>query len=376
MRRCAIWLCATILLLSGLHARADQLDPLAVAAALSQAFAQAAHKVTPGVANISTTKVIPGRTDRMSRMYQEFFGSSPFSAPPQEIHSLGSGIVIRADGYIATNYHVVRDAQSIVVALGRDTELEATVRGVDQAADLAVVKVNATGLPAITWGDSDRLEIGEWVIAVGSPLGLAHSVSSGIVSAKGRCDVGICAAEDFIQTDCTINPGNSGGALANLKGEVVGIPTAIFTESGGSEGIGFAIPSNIAASITKTLIEQGHYPRGWIGVITGPVNGQRAAWAGLREGVGLLVQNLYRDSPADRAGLQQGDILVKCNGVEVTGPSALVRAVAALGTSGTLKLEYIRLYRQGQQVGKTAGTAQVSIVAQPVTSDGKTPQGI
>ena len=358
------------------RAFAEPLDPIAVATALTQAFAQAAQKVTPAVANISTTTVIPGRTSPRSRMFEQYFGPGTFSTPSREVQTLGSGIVIRSDGYIATNYHVVQDAQSIVVALGRDTELEATVRGVDPAADLAVVKVNATGLPTITWGDSDRLQIGEWVIAIGSPRGLQHSVSAGIVSAKGRCDVGICTVEDFIQTDVTINPGNSGGALANLRGEVVGIPAAILSESGGSEGIGFAIPSNIAASITKTIIEQGRYPRGWIGIINGPVNRRRAELAGLHEGEGLLVENLYRDSPATKAGLQQGDIIVKCNGIEVTGPSVLVRAVAGAGMHGTLKLEYRRFVRQGQQIRTTSGVAQVSIVPQPVNQEGKTPQGI
>jgi len=375
MRRLAFVLPLTGLLAMGC-AWAQPGDPVAIATALSRAFAQAAGKVSPAVANISTTTVIPGRELPMSRWFEDFFGPGGFTTPPQEIHSLGSGIVIRADGYIATNYHVVKDAQSIVVALGQDTEMEATVRGTDPCADLAVVKVNATGLSAITWGDSDQLQVGEWVIAVGSPLGLQHSVSAGIVSAKGRRDVGICTYEDFIQTDCTINPGNSGGALANLQGQVVGIPTAIFSESGGSEGVGFAIPANVAAAITKTLIEQGRYPRGWVGIITAPVNRRRAEIAGLREGVGLLVQTLYRDSPAFGAGILPGDIIVKCNGADATGLSVLVRAVASVGTKGTLRLEYMRLSRQGGQVGATQGTAQVSIVPQPVGEDGRTPQGI
>jgi len=375
MRRRALVVLWLSLSVAGSRAWAQN-DPVAIANALSRAFAQAAEKVTPAVANISTTTVIPGREMPMSRWFEDLFGPGGFTTPPQEIHSLGSGIVIRADGYIATNCHVVKDAQTIVVALGQDTEMEATVRGTDPCADLAVLKVSATGLPAITWGDSDQLQVGEWVIAVGSPLGLQHSVSAGIVSAKGRRDVGICTYEDFIQTDCTINPGNSGGALANLQGQVVGIPTAIFSESGGSEGVGFAIPSNVAATITKTLIEQGRYPRGWIGIITAPVNRRRAAIAGLREGMGLLVQTLYRDSPAFRAGILPGDIIVKCNGAEITGLSVLVRAVASAGTKGTLRLEYIRVARQGGQVGATQGSAQVSIVVQPVGPDGRTPQGL
>jgi serine protease Do len=369
-------LVAALLVLGCSAVVAQPPEPMSVATALSQAFAQAAQKISPAVANISTTTVIPGRASPASRWLEDVFGPGAFTTPAQEVHSLGSGVVIRADGYVATNYHVVRDAQSIVVALGGETEMPATVRGSDPAADLAVVKVEATGLPAARWGNSDALQVGEWVIAIGSPLGLQHSVTAGIVSAKGRCDVGICTVEDFIQTDCTINPGNSGGALANLRGEVVGIPTAILSESGGSEGVGFAIPSNVASVVTKALIEQGRYPRGWVGIMPGPVSRRRAQAAGLREGIGLVVGSLYRDSPAHRAGLQPGDIIVSCNGQEVSGLSVLVQAVAQAGTHGTLKLDYVRLVRQGEGIARTSGTAQVSIVPQPVGQDGKTPQGV
>ena len=350
--------------------------PVEIATALSEAFSQAAELVKPSVANISTTTVIPGRVDPFFGGFERFFGPGAFSTPDQEVHSLGSGVVIRQDGYVVTNYHVVKDAQSILVALGEDTELEATVRGSDPASDLAVVKVNATGLKPATWGNSDALKVGEWVIAIGSPNGLRYSVTAGVVSAKGRRDVGIATVEDFIQTDATINPGNSGGALVNLRGEVIGIPTAIMSKSGGYEGVGFAIPSNVAAGISQALIEQGRYPRGWVGVIPTSVSRRRAELAGTVEGEGLLVDRLYRDSPADRAGIQPGDILTKCNGQTVTGLSTLVQAIAQAGTNGSLQLDTIRLERVGNRIGVRRGTAKVQIVPQPVDSEGRTPQGI
>jgi serine protease Do len=354
----------------------ERLSSTEIATALSDAFSQAAEKVRPSVANISTTTVIPASRDPFFGAFEQFFGPGAFSTPAQEVHSLGSGVVVREDGYVVTNYHVVKDAQSIVVALGEDTELEATVRGSDPASDLAVVKVNATGLKPATWGDSDALRIGEWVIAIGSPNGLRHSVTAGIVSAKGRRDVGIATFEDFIQTDATINPGNSGGALANLRGEVIGIPTAIMSKSGGYEGVGFAIPSNTAAEITRVLIDQGRYPRGWVGIIPAVVSRRRAELAGTAEGEGLLVDRLYRDSPADRAGIEPGDIITKCNGQSITGLSTLVQAIQQAGTNGSLQLEYVRLQRTGNGIGARRGTAKLQIVPQPVDSDGRTPQGV
>ena len=346
--------------------------PVEIATALSEAFSQAAELVKPSVANISTTTVIPGRRD----LFAEWFGMGGFSTPAQEIHSLGSGVVIRQDGYVVTNYHVIKDAQSIMVALGEDTELPATVRGSDPASDLAVVKVEATGLTPARWGDSDALRVGEWVIAIGSPNGLRYSVTAGIVSAKGRRDVGIATVEDFIQTDATINPGNSGGALINLQGELIGIPTAIMSKSGGYEGVGFAIPSNVASEITQALIDQGRYARGWVGVITMPVSRRRAELAGTAEGEGLLVDRLYRDSPADRAGIEPGDILTKCGGQTITGLSTLVQAIADAGTNGRLELEYIRFERVGNRIGARRGAATVQIAPQPVDAEGRTPQGV
>ena len=365
----------TTLLAAG-KAGAQQLDPAAVARALSAAFAQAADRVKPAVANISTTTVIPGRRDPFAGFWDNFFGPGSFSTPDREITSLGSGVVIRSDGYIVTNYHVVRGAQSIVVALGQDTELEASVRGSDPASDLAVLKVEATGLSTAQWGDSDALQVGEWVIAIGSPHGLRHSVTAGIVSAKSRRDVGIATFEDFIQTDATINPGNSGGALVSLAGEVIGIPTAILSKSGGYEGVGFAIPSNDAAEISAALIARGKYPRGWIGIVPASVGRQRAEFADIDEGAGLLVDQLYRNSPAHKVGIQPGDIVISCNGRPVTGLSTLAQALSEKGIGGEVTLGYIRLTRAGDRIRKTTGSVTLSIIEQPVDSQGRAPQGV
>lgn len=378
-RKLVLALTAVVVSLSvgTLPARCQTYDPTAIATALSQAFAKAADIVKPAVANISTTHIEPGRRIGFPSLFGNFlFGPGPFTTPDREVHSLGSGIVIRSDGYIATNFHVVQGAESIVVSLGEATELEAALRGSDPASDLAVLKVDATGLPTIAWGDSDALLVGEWVIAIGSPHGLRYSVTAGIVSAKSRRDVGITTFEDFIQTEATINPGNSGGALANLRGEVIGIPTAIISKSGGYEGVSFAIPSNAAAEITRVLIEKGRYPRGWIGIITAPVTERYAKLAGLPEHVGLMIDSMYRNSPASKANLRPGDIITKCNGKQVTGLSAIVGEMGKTGTNGTLTLEYVRLEQVGDQIRKLTDTVQISVVPQPMDSQGKTPQGV
>ncbi|MGQ9732340.1 MAG: S1C family serine protease [Candidatus Zipacnadales bacterium] len=354
----------------------SRLSSTEIAVALSQAFSLAAEKAKPSVANISTTTVIPGRRDPFMGIFEEFFGPGAFTTPAREIHSLGSGVVVREDGYIATNFHVVRGAQSIVVALGEDTEVAATLAGSDPASDLAVIKVNLKGLRPIEWGDSDALAVGEWVIAIGSPHGLKYSVTAGIVSAKGRRDVGITTFEDFIQTDATINPGNSGGALVNLRGELVGIPTAILSQSGGYEGVGFAIPSNAVADITGQLIQHGRYPRGWIGIIPAAVDRRRAELAGIAEGVGLVIDQLYRDSPAHRAGLLPGDIIVTCNKQPVTGMSTLVKAISGISTGGTVELGIVRLERVGEQVHRSERTVRVPVIQQPIDEQGRAPQGI
>ncbi len=315
---------------------------------LSKAFAEVARQVVPTVVNIATTTIIPGRRP----IFPPFFQLPPelemlLSEPPQEVHSLGSGIIIRPDGYIATNYHVVAKAQQIVVGLLDGRSAPARIVGLDAATEMAVVKVNLTGLPAARWGDSDALEVGEWVLAIGSPMGLHHSVTAGIVSAKGRSGVGISSYEDFIQTDAAINPGNSGGALVNMRAEVVGINTAIASRTGAYEGIGFAIPSNTAARIARLLIEHGEVVRGYLGILPAEVTEVIARQLGLARPQGVFVRNIYRGSPAHRAGLALGDVIVAFNGKPVRDVTALARMVAdaPIGSTAT-----VTVFRQGRAV--------------------------
>ena len=281
-----------------------QTDSLIRAQELSRAFAEVARQVVPTVVNIATTTVIPGRRP----ILPPFFQLPPelemlLGEPAQEVHSLGSGIIISTDGFIVTNYHVVGKAQQIVVGLVDGRTVQARIVGLDAATEMAVIKISLKGLPAARWGDSDALQVGEWVLAIGSPMGLHHSVTAGIVSAKGRSGVGISSYEDFIQTDAAINPGNSGGALVNMKAEVVGINTAIASRTGAYEGIGFAIPSNTAARIARLLIQHGEVVRGYLGILPAEVTEEVARQLGLPAARGVLVRNIYRGSPAHRAGL-------------------------------------------------------------------------
>ena len=355
-------------------AQAPAVAPLPDLAAINQAFVQIAQTITPCVVNISTTTVITGRRVRIGDVFGDFFGMGPvIQEPDQEVHSLGSGVIISPDGYILTNNHVIEDAQQIVVTLaegavaaGAERELPATVRGTDPTSDIAVIKVAGTGLPAIRWGDSDRLQVGEWVIAIGSPLGLAHSVTAGIISGLGRHDIGTLGYADVVQTDAAINPGNSGGALVNIHGELVAVPTAIMSEGGGWDGVGLAIPANLAQQVSAELVRQGQFTRGWIGVIPEPVPAVVAQAAGTPEGAGLLVRNLYRNAPADKAGLERGDLLVSVNGRQAGSATELVRSISDAAPGSTVRLGYIRLVRGEGGITKTQGAADVAVIAQPL----------
>ncbi|MBC7287019.1 MAG: trypsin-like peptidase domain-containing protein [Armatimonadetes bacterium] len=364
MRRYA-WVAAGLLLIVGTaSAGFGQEATVTRARELSQAFAQVAQRVMPSVVNISTSAVIPGRRV----ILPPFFDLPPeldalLTEPPQEVHSLGSGVIIRPDGYIVTNYHVVAKAQRIVVGFLDGQSAPAEIAGLDAATELAVIKVGRTGLSPAEWGDSDRLQVGEWVLAIGSPMGLRHSVTAGIVSAKGRSGVGISSYEDFIQTDAAINPGNSGGALVNMDAQVVGINTAIFSRTGGYEGIGFAIPSNTAARIASLLISQGEVVRGYLGILPATVTPQLARRLGLQSVDGVLVRNIYRDSPAHRAGLAAGDVIVAFNGQAIQSITQLARAVAEakIGSQAT-----VTVVRQGQKL-----TLRVPVEKRPAELGGE-----
>jgi len=305
-----------------------------------RAFSNVSKKVTPSVVNISTVS--------RKKFIQPFFEANPFfedffGAPQaRQSKSLGSGFLISKDGYIVTNDHVVRDAESIQVKLSNDKMYDAKVVGGDQKTDIAVIKINAADLPTAVLGDSDKLEVGQWAIAIGNPFGLDRTMTVGVISATGRSNMGIETYENFIQTDASINPGNSGGPLLNVYGEVVGINTAIVASG---QGIGFAIPVNMAKPIFTQLIAKGSVSRGYIGVTIQPVTEELAKSFGLKDAKGALVNDVIKGSPADKAGVQQGDIIVGLNGREVKDPSHLQRLVAEAGIGKGAK---ISLFRDGK----------------------------
>jgi serine protease Do len=306
-----------------------------------QAMAEVAAAVRPAVVNISSTKTVrtPGVQSPFfdDPLFRRFFGDhfGRFGHPREFKQSgLGSGVIVDKDGYILTNNHVIDDAEEIKVRLPDKREFKGKVIGADPKTDLAVIKIDSNHLPVIPLGDSENLKVGETVIAVGNPFGLNQTVTSGIVSATGRANVGIADYEDFIQTDAAINPGNSGGALVNVRGELVGVNTAIFSTSGGYQGIGFAIPSAMARVVMDSLIKKGKVVRGWLGVSIQPVTADLAKQFGIREEKGVLVSDVVEESPADKAGIQRGDVIIEYDGREVNDPGVLRNSVAAT-TPGT-----------------------------------------
>ncbi|MDY6827903.1 MAG: DegQ family serine endoprotease [Pseudomonadota bacterium] len=308
------------------------------------------------VVNISTETTVQSRRqaggyalpDDMPEFFRRFFdipgAPNGRAAPPQKRRNLGSGFVISADGYILTNNHVVQGADEITVALTDRHEFVAELVGADPASDLALLKVDAKGLPVAKFGDSDALEVGEWVLAIGSPFGFDYSVSAGIVSATGRS-----LPNDqnqnyvpFIQTDVAINPGNSGGPLFNMKGEVVGINSMIYTRSGGFMGLSFAIPTSVALNVVEQLKESGRVTRGWLGVSIQEVNRDLAESFGLRRPHGALVVSVVPDSPAAAAGLEPGDVIVEVEGQTVNVSGDLPHIIGRLEPGTKAKIEVVR----------------------------------
>jgi serine protease Do len=315
----------------------------------NQAMAEVTAAVKPAVVNISSTKTIKTHGMRSpffdDPFFRRFFGDEfGFHDKPREHKqaSLGSGVIVDKEGYILTNNHVIKDADEIKVRLSDKREFKGKVIGADLKTDLAVIKIDSNSLPVIKWGDSDRLRVGETVIAIGNPFGLNQTVTSGIVSATGRANVGIADYEDFIQTDAAINPGNSGGAMVNVRGELVGINTAIFSTSGGYQGIGFAIPSNMARSVMESLIKTGKVVRGWLGVTIQVMTPELAKQFDLKDEKGVLIGDVVEGSPAENAGLQRGDIIVEYDGKEVSEPSTLRNMVAATPPNKEVTIKFLR----------------------------------
>ncbi len=315
-------------------------------------FTSIAERTVPAVANISSTQVVrrPNSPYAGDPFFQYFFGNQDdvFGSRRGVQSSLGSGVIISADGYILTNNHVVagesgrislRQLPAINVALEDKREMKAEIVGVDPATDLALLKINARDLRVMPWGDSSKLKVAEWVLAIGNPFQLNETVTLGIVSAIGRKNVGISEYEDFIQTDAAINPGNSGGALVNARGELIGINTAIFSQSGGYQGIGFAVPSNLARQVVNELQKYGEVRRGSIGYFEiSPLSPQIAEQLGVSDTRGVLVTRMRRDTPAFEAGMQPGDIITSFNGTAVTDGGQLLRMIqdARIGSTAVM----------------------------------------
>jgi len=336
-------------------------------------FTVVAARTVPVVANISSTQVIARQNSPFSNdpFFRYFFGDdSDLYGPQRDIdRSLGSGVIVSADGYILTNNHVVagesgrislRQLPAISVALGDKREMRAQIVGVDPTTDLALLKINAQNLPTMPWGDSSRLKVAEWVLAIGNPFQLNETVTLGIVSALGRTSLGISGYEDFIQTDAAINPGNSGGALVNARGELVGVNTAIFSQSGGYQGIGFAIPSNLARRVIADFLKYGEVRRGSIGYVEyGPLTAQQASDLGAPSGRGLYVGRMRRDSAAYDGGLRPGDIIIAFNGTAVNDSGILSRLIQDSIIGSTAAIDILRDGRRMQlKIAILRATAQ------------------
>jgi serine protease Do len=330
----------------------------------NQTFVDIAKSVKPAVVNIYATKNGRGEGSGMTPfddpLFRKFFGDEffrKFEHPKEKKErGLGSGVIVDSNGLIITNNHVVGKADEIRVTLSDKREFKAKLIGTDPKTDVAVVKIEATGLPSVPWADSDKLEVGEFVLAVGNPFGLTQTVTLGIVSALGRA-AGIAEYEDFIQTDAAINPGNSGGALVNVRGELVGINTAIFSQSGGNMGIGFAVPSNMAQSIMGQLVQTGKVVRGWLGVSIQELTPELASQFGITETKGVLVSDVMEDSPAKKAGFERADVIVEYDGKPMDSPAHLRNAVAQTPVGKKVAIKFIR--------DKKAKTVDLTIVEQP-----------
>jgi len=296
-------------------------------------FADAVDKAAPAVVNIyiRSNENATAESDK------------PLPAPSSEFHSsLGSGVILNQQGYLVTNNHVIEKADEIVVALQDGREALAKVIGTDPGTDLAVLKINLPNLPAIMIEASDNLRVGDVVLAIGNPFDFGQTVTKGIISAKSRTSVGLNRYENFLQTDAAINPGNSGGALINTRGNLVGISTAIFSKSGGSNGIGFAIPSTLALKVMRNLIEDGRVIRGWLGVETQELTPQLAESFGLNNVRGLVLAGVVTNGPADNAGLQVGDLILAFNDTSIISGLDSMRSIAEVKPGSIVKVNFLR----------------------------------
>ncbi len=328
-----------------LQGRVDPAPALAAPGA-GPDFAAIARLATPAVVNISATQLVrAGRSPYSADPFWEFFGGDlPFRVPREERRtSLGSGVLVDADGLIVTNNHVIERARQIAATLSDGRRYRAVLVGTDPATDIAVIRVEGRSLPSLRWGDSSKVAVGEYVLAIGNPFQLSQTVTMGIISAVGRSNVGIADYEDFIQTDAAINPGNSGGALVNVRGELIGVNTAIYSETGGYMGIGFAVPAALASHVVEEIVRHGRVRRGFVGItriapVEAPATGAPPP--------GAVVLELLRGSPADRAGLEPGDVIVSVDGKPVAGAPELRNLLAGAAPGARLRLGIERAGRR------------------------------
>ncbi|WP_148254652.1 Do family serine endopeptidase [Aidingimonas lacisalsi] len=306
-------------------------------------YSDAVERAAPAVVNIYSSRVV--ERDQHPLMsdpfFRQFFGDE-MPSRQRMLSSLGSGVIVSDDGYVLTNHHVINGADQIQVALRDGRETLADVIGTDPESDLAVLRIDLDDLPVISMADSSQTAVGDVALAIGNPFGVGQTVTMGIVSATGRSHLGLNAYEDFIQTDAAINPGNSGGALINPEGAMVGINTAIFSRSGGSQGIGFAIPANLARNILEELVTHGRVIRGWLGIEAQEMTQELAASFGLNTLQGVVISGVVPDGPADEAGLKPGDILLEVDGSPIVDARATMADIAALAPGSSLPLKVIR----------------------------------
>lgn len=345
--------------LSSIDANESKAKPIPLT---SETFIQIDEKATPATVFIKSTICLPQEENCPNPFdfygddfFQQFFRNAPFGRqqPMQPQIAGGSGFFISADGYLVTNYHVIKDAKQISVILHDGREFTATVVGSDPRTDLAVLKIDGENFPILEFGDSDNLRRGEWVAAIGSPFALDSSITKGIVSAKGRQDLGIAALEDFIQTDAAINPGNSGGPLLNLEGKVVGVNTAIITRSGGYMGIGLAIPSKMVKHVVDQITQGGGIKRAYLGVMLQPLDKEMVEALSLENREGVLVSDIVKGSPAEKAGLKQGDIIIAYDDTPVKSLTKFRNDIAMMKPHTEISLTVLR---NGKTMSITAVT--------------------
>jgi len=351
---------------------------------LSVAFKHVARVMRPSVVSIRSLRKVRtqnpgglnGARPEIPEELRRFFDEDALNRflEPQvpnegrQQQGMGTGVIVSEDGYVLTNNHVVRGADEVEVILSTDRKFKAKIIGTDKATDVAVLKVDAKGLAPARLGNSEEMEVGDWVLAMGSPFGLEQTVTAGIVSAKGRANVGITDYEDFIQTDAAINPGNSGGPLVNMKGEIIGINTAIASRSGGSMGVGFAIPSDMVRRIMESIMTDGRVNRGWLGVGIQDLDEDLAQSFGLKSTQGALVGSVMADGPADQAGLKAGDVLLKLDGKIVRDANHLRHMVAGIRPQKKIRMEVFRK-KETIQVEVTIGLRDLDQLSQRIVPE-------